>query len=90
MTARLGRRTVGDTLAASASWTVAELGTVGIEHMRPFAASNHDEPAMGAGGLLATPRAGRRDTAQALVLLLGTLGALLALALMVGSPLAGI
>jgi hypothetical protein len=90
MTARMARRTPGGALVASASWTAAELGSVGSEHMMNFAASNHDVPTVSSGGQLATPRASRRDAAQALALLLGTLGILFGLAVVVGTPLVGI
>jgi hypothetical protein len=90
MTARLGRRTLGGALVASASWTEADLGSIGSEHMMSFAASNHDVPAVSPSGQLATPRASRVEAAQALALLVGTFGILLGLAVVVGTPLAAI
>jgi hypothetical protein len=57
--------------------------------MTAFAASNHDAPGMNAAAPL-TPRASRGEAAQALVLAVGTLGILFGLAIVVGTPLAGI
>jgi len=90
MSARLGRRTPPDGLIPSSPWTIAVLGAVGREHMVRFGTSSQRGPTSGAGGLLETPRANRRDTLGALVLLVGTLRILFGLALVVGTPITGV
>jgi hypothetical protein len=54
--------------------------------MTTFAVPDHDAPAIDLARLVAVTHSSRRDTLEAIGLLLGTLGILLGLALVIGSP----
>ena len=54
--------------------------------MTTFTAPDHDAPLIDVARFVAVPRASRRDTLEAIGLLLGTLGILLGLVVVLGSP----
>jgi hypothetical protein len=58
--------------------------------MTTFASPDHDAPAVQGARLVAVKHASRRDTLEAIGLLVGTLGILLGLAVMLGSPFASL
>jgi len=87
MMPRPGRPVLALGLAPGASWTAADVAAIGSEHMTNLVADRHDRPIAGPGGRAPTPHATRRDTVQALSLLLGTLGILFGMALLIGSPI---
>ncbi len=77
-------------LPAGPSWTLGDAVGLGRAHITSIAEDHPVGPTAVSGDLLATSHASRRDTTQALTLLLGTLGILLGMALLVGTPIASI